>query len=48
MAGSNGSLGFLVVAVIVAWLALLIIAPAAYLMVGPDELRRIWQDFISR
>ena len=51
MAGSGRSLGFSVGLAIVLWfivLTVLIVLSAAYLLVGPDELWRLWDDARAR
>jgi len=48
MAGSGSSLGISVALAIILWFTVLIVLPAAYLLVGPEDLWRMWQDFRAR
>ena len=48
MAGSNGSLGVSVFLAVILWLIVLIVLPATYMFIGPDEMWRIWDDFRAR
>lgn len=45
MARSNGSVAVSVFLAVILWFIVLIVLPAAYMLVGPDELRRMWEDF---
>ena len=48
MAGSNGSLSVSVFLAVILWFVVLIVLPAAYMFMGPDEMWRIWEDFRLR
>ena len=48
MAGSGGSVGISVFLAVVLWFIVIIVLPAAYLLVGPDELWRMWDDLRAR
>lgn len=48
MAKSGGSLGWSVVLAVIIWFVGLIVLPAAYMLVGPDELWRLWEDWWAR
>lgn len=47
MAQRGGSGGFGVVLVIIVWIFLLVATPAAYVMLGPDQLLRMWHDMVG-
>ena len=47
MAQRGGTGGFGVVLALIFWMIVLIVAPAAYLMLGPDELLRMWYEMIG-
>ena len=44
----NSGAGLGTALVILLWLTLLIVAPAAYLLIGPAELQEIWDRLVSR
>ena len=47
MAQGGSSGGFAVVLALIFWMLVLIVAPAAYLMLGPDELLRMWHNMVG-
>jgi hypothetical protein len=48
MARSGSSLGVSVVLALILWFIVLIVLPAAYLLVGPGELWQFWDDARAR
>ena len=45
---NSGDGGLGTALVVLLWLTLLIVAPAAYLLIGPAELQEIWDRLASR